>query len=333
MEIRRDATKQNVIAQDIIRVASPEVLGRTPTRDEYIIHGNFTKHQIDIYCGGWKAAMAATGLEYAKSKRAERPDKQEIRKKVFDKLLIEADERRIVTPPKVVRRGLIWTDEHKPYQHPDEIAFVLAVWRKYKLEHCAHVGDGEDFQAINFHDHDPDLLSPGHELERVIELNQEIYKTIPEMEIAESNHGSMVYRKGKHHGLPRHVLKDYRDVLKAPIGYTWKLEIVWQLPNGQKVLIVHSLGKVLEVSKKRGMNVIQGHHHGKASIEYWSPCPGTVLFAVQGGCLADDSSPALAYNKNAVERPIISVVTLIECEPRLILMPMDSKGRWTGVVP
>lgn len=48
------------------------------------------------------------------------------------------------------------------------------------------------------------------------------------------------------------------------------------------------------------------------------------------GCLADDNSLALAYNKINPKRPIVSLGVIIEGIPQLIPMILDKKGRWIG---
>jgi len=58
---------------------------------------------------------------------------------------------------------LVISDTHCPYHHPDLIAFLKAIKKKYKPDRVIHIGDEVDSHAISFHDSDPDLYSAGHE--------------------------------------------------------------------------------------------------------------------------------------------------------------------------
>jgi metallophosphoesterase superfamily enzyme len=89
---------------------------------------------------------------------------------------------------------------HIPYHHPDTIRFLKAIKKKYKPTRVICVGDEVDKHAMSFHDSDPDLPSAGDELNEAIKYLKQLYKVFPRVDLVDSNHGSMVYRKGKHHG-------------------------------------------------------------------------------------------------------------------------------------
>jgi hypothetical protein len=315
------------IVSDLMRVKME--LGRCPTRDEY--HGGlgrFPKSTVKETFGNWTVLMQAAGLQYAKGKR----DKQEARRLTFEKIRLDAAQAR-PNPPPIVRRGLLIGDLHVPYQHPDAIPFLLALHEKYNFDWIGSVGDEIDGHALSFHDHDPDLLSPGHELEAAIKVMEPLYKAFPKVHLAESNHGSMVFRKGKHHGLPRHVLKSYREILCAPEGWTWDFELRIQFPTGRKTSIHHAYSSnVLLASQRRATSLIQGHVHTKMGVQYWGNYD-EVFFAAQTGCLIDDKQLAYAYNKNQVERPMLGSLGLFDGIPREFPMLIDASGRWTGFVP
>lgn len=320
-----DAT--HAIIQDIMRVRAE--LGHFPSMKEYQKHGKF--QAIAANFGVWMAFVKKSGLEYQKGKR----DKQEILKETFQHNQKEAAARKklLATPPKLIARLLCISDMHKPYGHPDTFDFLKALQAKYGFDHVLIGGDEIDYHAISFHDSDPDLLSAGHELEAAIKELEPLYKLFPKADVLESNHGSLVYRKGKHHGLPRHVLKEYRDVLRAPEGWNWRETFVYQFTSGQKAFATHGVSKdYLKAGKNLGMSFIQFHFHNELGIRYWK-VNGQLLFAMQCACLVDDTSLAMAYNKAILERPIEGCAGVIDGMPRLFPMCLDSEGRWTGVVP
>ena len=169
------------------------------------------------------------------------------------------------------KRIMIISDMHIPYQHPDTVRFLKAVKEKYRPTRVVCVGDEVDKHAMSFHDSDPDLPSAGDELKKAIKQLQPIYKLFPKMDLVDSNHGSMAYRKGKHHGIPRKYLKDYGEVLDAPAGWNWYNSLIIKLPNGQQLYVVHGLSKNgLKLASAQGMCTVQGHYHTEFNINYGS---------------------------------------------------------------
>lgn len=224
---------------------------------------------------------------------------------------------------------LIISDLHAPYMHPDAVRFLAAVKRKYCPTRVILSGDEADFHSISFHDKDPDLDSSGAELERAIKALLPVYKLFPKAEVLESNHGSLVLRKAIASGLSRSYFKSPGDILRAPKGWTWKMDITLVLPNGSKCYFHHSKGKALKTGQLYGMSHVCGHLHEDFNIQYWST-PENLFFAMTVGCLVDKKSLALAYAKNNQKRQILGVGLIINSIPMLIPMVLSSNGRWTG---
>ena len=157
---------------------------------------------------------------------------------------------------------LIISDLHAPYSHPDTEAFLKAIKSKYRPTRVILSGDEVDFHSLSFHDHDPDLDSPGTELKKAIDCLKPLYKLFPTAQVLESNHGSLVIRKALSHGLSRKLFKSPREILEAPKGWTWHFDIVASLPNGTDCYFHHSKGaNVKKNSQALGMSFVQGHHH------------------------------------------------------------------------
>jgi len=228
------------------------------------------------------------------------------------------------------RRILVISDLHCPYQHKDAIRFLQAVKKKYSPTRVILSGDEADFAGISFHDHDPDLDSPGKELEKAIEALRPLYKMFPTAQILESNHGSLVLRKALANGLSRRYFRTPGEIIEAPKGWTWHFDIVARLPNGTDCYFHHSKGaNVKKNSQALGMSFVQGHHHESFEIQYWGN-PHALLFGMTVGCLVDSHSLAMAYNKNNLKRPVLGVAVIIDSIPQLIPMVLNGKGRWTG---
>lgn len=320
------------ILEDIEGIKKLLQLNRPIKREEYLDHPahKYNKHDIRITFGSWTQMLLGAAGAYTSG----RLDKQKLRGQYYEHLLKEIEKFRtqqvIYDPAKAL---LVIGDGHAPYMHPDYFDFCYALSQKYNCDRHTWTGDEVDNHAISFHDSDPDLLSPGPELEAAIEQLEPFYKAFPRMDIAESNHGSLVYRKGKHHGLPRQVLASYHQILRCPPEWRWHFKISVALSNGSEVDIHHSYGaNVLAQSKKRGRSLIQGHHHTEGSVQWW----GNDIrehFAAFAGCGIDDLKLAFAYNKNQVERPRLGALVVIEGIAYFKPMLLDARGRWTGFVP
>jgi len=227
---------------------------------------------------------------------------------------------------------LVISDQHYPYNHADIIDFLKALNKKYKFDKVVNIGDEVDSHAMSFHDSDPNLMSAGDELEVSIQRLQHMYKLFPKMDLVESNHGSMVYRRQKAHGLPRSVIKSYRDILEAPKGWVWYSDLILRC-GGQDVYFCHGkVGDVMKHSMSMGMSVVTGHFHERFEIRYWGNKLG-LYFGMIVGCLIENDSLAFAYNKLNLKRPIIGCGGIINGQPRLFPMVLNSDGRWTGFVP
>lgn len=231
------------------------------------------------------------------------------------------------------KRVLLISDLHIPYTHIDTYRFLEKLKKELNPDRVISLGDEIDGASISFHDKDPDLpFSPSSELEKSIEMLEPFYKLFPKMDILESNHGSLVYRKGKHHGIPRHVFKGYREILQAPKGWRWHLDMTIKLPGGNECYFTHgksSNGKKL--GELLAMCTVQGHFHNNFDIQYHAT-PNGLYWSMVVGCLINDKSLAFAYNKSTIKRPIVGTGVIVNGQPRLIPMVLNKCGRWDGVL-
>ncbi len=224
-------------------------------------------------------------------------------------------------------------DLHFPYHHVDTFAFLAAVKKKYKPDRVISIGDEVDGHSYSFHDPNPDLPAPGDELGKAKFYIQRLYKMFPKMDIIESNHGSLIYRKQQAAGLPMGLMKSYNQVYEVSKNWRWHMDLTLKLSNGAFCFFHHSKGgNILQVSQSMGMSVVSGHLHEKMGIQYWANSLG-LYFAVQTGCLVDDHSMAMAYNKSNLKRPLLGSVILLNGHPRLLPMILNKNGRWIGTLP
>lgn len=226
------------------------------------------------------------------------------------------------------KKILVIPDTHIPYAHPDYIKFLRYLKSKYEPDIFIHLGDELDYHAISFHDSDSSLFSADMELDKaIIELQEGLYKLCPKLYLLESNHGSLVFRKMKHHGIPIRVLKTLQELYGTP-EWSWHHDILL-LTNAGPVYMCHGKSSSYsKLAKDMGCSAIQGHFHGKFEITWHKTATGTRYNAF-AGCLVNEESMAMAYAKNNLPKPILGAL-LIDSRglPRLLKMQLNSKGRW-----
>jgi hypothetical protein len=228
---------------------------------------------------------------------------------------------------------LIISDQHQPFAHADIHEFLKALKHKYKPDKIINIGDEIDGHSLSFHEHNSELPSPSDELKTAINRMQPLYKLFPKMDLVESNHGSLVYRRAKAGGLPLWTIKSYRDILSAPKGWRWHKDITLTLSNGSKCYFCHTKGSDIQrVSQSMGMSVVAGHMHERFEIRYWANSLG-LYFGMHVGCLIEDDSLAFSYNKLNLKRPMIGCGIILNGLPKLLPMVLNSYGRWNKEAP
>lgn len=225
-------------------------------------------------------------------------------------------------------RILFISDMHIPYHHQDLIPFLQYLKDKHNPTRVICLGDELDKHALSYHDSDPDLPSAGDELRKSLPVIKELYDMFPTMDIIESNHGSLVWRKAKTFGIPKHYIKGYNDVLEVGDGWKWSFDLTITLPNGQKCYVHHGkTNNVTKLSQQMGMCAVQGHYHESFKIDYWGN-PNGLFWGMQCGCLIDDDALAFSYNNVNIKRPVIGTAVIIDSQPILEPMLLNGEGRW-----
>lgn len=226
------------------------------------------------------------------------------------------------------KRVLCISDQHMPFHHKDMFSFLAAIKKKYKPTLIINGGDEIDQQNLSFHDSDSDLPSAGDELKLATIFLKKLEKMFPSMIILDSNHGSMVTRKFKHHGVPMKYLATQQQIFGVSAKWQWVNDLTLNLPDGKPVYFCHGMTKNgIKLAAQRGTNVVQFHFHTEFRIDYIGN-PNSLLWSLQCGCLIDRKALAFAYDKLNLNRPIIGCAMIIDSKPVLIPMTLDSNGRW-----
>lgn len=227
-------------------------------------------------------------------------------------------------------RILFISDLHIPFHHKDSFGFLKHLKQKYSPTRVICLGDELDKNSLSYHEHNPDGYSAGHELEVSLPFIKELEGIFPKMDVLESNHGSLVWRKAKTNGIPKHYIKSYNDVLNVGEDWKWHFDLTLTLPNGQQCYVHH--GKSSDVSKlsqQMGMCAVQGHYHSEFKIHWWAN-PSNLYWGLQLGCLIDKERYAFAYENVNIKKPIVGTGLVINSIPVLEPMILLPSGRWKG---
>lgn len=227
-------------------------------------------------------------------------------------------------------RILIIPDMHQPYCHPDTWKFLRAIKRKFNPDRVICLGDEVDYHALSYHESDPDLDSAGPELEKAIRFLKPIYTMFPEVDVLESNHGSLVYRKAMTAGIPRKALRAYRDTLEAPKGWRWHFDLRIRMSNGIDLYVHHGKSaKAAQMSLQEGCCTVEGHFHTKFHVTYWRNSSG-LYWGMHCGFLGDHDSLSQAYARSNMQKGIVGASMILNGQPLLLPMLLKSNGRWIG---
>lgn len=220
-------------------------------------------------------------------------------------------------------------DCHVPFHHQDALKFLAAVKRTYKPNEFVHLGDLEDWHSISMHDHDPDGLSPGMELQALRKAVKPFFKLFPKVKMCTSNHGALPLRRAFKFGLPSEVIKSQKDIIEAPSG--WEVADSFEIDG---VIYEHGesfagqQGAIKSATANMQSTVI-GHIHAFAGIQY-SANQKCLIFGFNTGCLIDRHKYAFAYGKKIKAKPILGCGIVRYGVPTFIPMQLTKNGRWTG---
>lgn len=234
--------------------------------------------------------------------------------------------------PETCRRVLVIGDLHEPYTHPDAYDFLRTVRDEYCPDIVVQIGDETDGHAISFHDSSPELDSAGVELEKAKLGLEKLHDLFPNLLLCDSNHGSLIYRRAKAHGLPVQFIKKYRDILFPEHGAPgWSWGDAWDLNTPLGVVrFQHQVsGDLLLNAAHERKSMVIGHFHGKLDIQY-AASSTALYFGAHCGCLIDNKSLAFAYGKLSRSKPILGCMVITDGCPQIIPMLLDDSGRWTG---
>ncbi len=212
---------------------------------------------------------------------------------------------------------LIVSDLHAPYCHPNAMEFIREQAKEWKPSAVIFIGDEIDAYAFSQYAKDPDMDAGGAELTKAVKALKPLYRMFPKVSVCISNHTDRVYRLARAGGVPRRLLKDRREFLECPQGWSWRDH--WDVDG---VIYRHGEGfggvtpaqKAATVLRRRA---VVGHIHTAGQIWYGTTITGQV-WGMSVGCLINFDSPAFDYGRAAAARPFLGLGVVAEGTPHLV---------------
>lgn len=225
-------------------------------------------------------------------------------------------------------RVLVVGDLHEPFTHNRYRQFVREVYDEFACDTVVFIGDVTDNHAMSYHEHNPNGLSAGEELEQARKRLKEWYKIFPNALVCIGNHDEILFRKAVTHGLPGEAFKNFGEIYKTPDGWKWRLS--WEIDN---VLYQHGTGSSGENAHKtralkNRQSTVIGHVHSHAGVAYLAS-DKDLIFGMNVGCGIDIKSYAMMYGRNFASRPTLGCGVVLNGK-HAFFVPMDlgTKIRW-----
>jgi hypothetical protein len=220
-------------------------------------------------------------------------------------------------------------DLHCPFEHKDALSFLVSVRRRYKTDEVVCLGDESDQHYLSDHDHDSDGDGARHEWEKTIAHLEPFYAAFPDVRSMVSNHTSRPFRRANKFGIPSVYLREYRDFMCAPDGWSWHdyVEI-------DRVRYLHGEGfsgplGALKCAQAHMQTVVIGHLHSYAGV-LWNANPKHLFAGMNAGCLIDRHLYAFSYAKHTPAKPILGCGVVLDGLPQFVPMHLTRHGRWNG---
>lgn len=305
---------------------------------------HFSRTPTYVHSSGFKSQCRLCDREYQHSRRARIRASQEDHFKKHPPAVMEDEptqpqaEPRTSSPhqteiPRIEaasvfsERTLAIGDTHAPFAHPDALTFLAAIKSEFSPDFVVHQGDEVDNHGMSFHEKNPALPGASAELDESRAWIRQLEAVFPEVVLLESNHGSLLYRKALHHGIPEEMLRNYNEVLRVGPGWRWQLGLTIQSPSGLVYFEHGQKATARTISKRMGVSVVQGHRHNEAYSEWWNNSL-TNVFAMQTGCLIDNRSRTFLYNRKNETHPVIGTGLILDGKPYVVRLGENKSGRW-----
>lgn len=138
------------------------------------------------------------------------------------------------------------------------------------------------------------------------------------------------YKRAFEAAIPSAFMRAVETVLNAPEGWRWGEHWIFD-----DVLYVHGdpyhgRNAVVRHLQENYMSAVIGHTHSYGRVEFFQT-RFSKLFALDSGCLIDETAYAFKYAKKMNRRATLGCGVIYNREhAEFVPMHTDSHGRWTG---
>lgn len=216
-----------------------------------------------------------------------------------------------------------------PFEHPKALEFCLKVQKEFKIckTNIICVGDEIDGYYASRFPKDPDaIITARGELKLARERLKAWYKAFPFCRVAISNHGIRWAAKAYDSFIPSEIMRPYKEIIEAPIGWVWSDEIIVKAKIPFRV--IHGLGYsgvngARNAAIDSGMNTVIGHLHSHAGVSYVATNKGQI-WGCNSGCLISQDALAFNYARHSRFKATLSVAVVLNDGRLPIVVPYGS---------
>lgn len=218
---------------------------------------------------------------------------------------------------------LVIGDLHAPFIKEGYLEFCREVQERFDCGTVIQIGDLIDGHAWNYHEHDPDGMSTGDELQQSIRQLKKLWKMFPEGICTLGNHDLLIMRKAFSSGLSKRFIREFSEIIEAP--KTWKFVHEYIKDD---VMYVHGTGSSGENAafiraKDSRINTVMGHIHSYSYVKYVSSYKD-LLWAMQVGWGGDNKKYAFEYGSTFPKKPVLSCGVVLNNGKLPIILPMEN---------
>lgn len=213
---------------------------------------------------------------------------------------------------------LAYGDCHFPFHDSRTFDFLAQLKDEYKPDRVIDLGDTSDSYNFSRYPKSPEGISTSEEIKKLRKCIKTLGSIFPKVDIMKSNHCERLYFKATVAGIPRELIKPYKEILEAPEGWKWHRDLTLTVDKTrEKIYFCHERGSdVLRLAKVLGISTVMGHVHSGLGIQYFAN-PLRTMFAAQCGCFCKDKGVPYEYNKGNLFRPLKGCIIIIDGVPEI----------------
>ena len=210
-------------------------------------------------------------------------------------------------------------DLHQPFTHKNALNFVKEVRDEFECETIVFGGDVFDQYSLSSYSKDPDHLTTRNEYDDARRNIKAWVKAFPVAKCIYGNHEKRLFKRLYDANIPFDLLNQtYNNIWGIPNTWEWAERHV--IDN---IVFLHGMreGEYAHVNTAKDLrrSLVMCHTHASAGVHYLASFDNTI-FAMNAGCLIDDSSYAFAYAKEFTRRPVLGCGVVVDGIPKFVPM-------------